>query len=71
MAHKLDILLVLELAAGVAALVLTAMAFTHLSWSEGASSGAMQRASLVRSKRLFWWAGGFWALCLLCYLLMR
>ena len=67
----INLLLGAEMLSGVAALVVTAMAFTYLSWSEGASSGAMQRASAKRAKRLFIWAGVLWAACVVSYLAQR
>ncbi len=66
------ILPVIEVIAGLIALVLTAMAFTNLSWAEGASSPELRRASSARTRRLFVWAGAFWAVTLLlAYLSMR
>jgi len=52
----------LEIAAGLVALVITAMAFTNLMWSEGASSGQLKRESAQKTKRLFTWAVIFWVL---------
>ena len=65
------ILLIIELGCGVAALVLTAMAFTNLSWAEGASSQEMKRAAGRQTKRLFAWSGVMWVLAFVCYLAMR
>ena len=67
----MTILLLIEVISGIAALLLTAMAFTHLSWAEGASSQAMKRESMARAKGLFALAGGLWAVCVLCYLSLR
>ena len=63
------ILPLLEMVSGLIALVLTTMAFTHLSWAEGASSPELRRESSTRTRSLFIWAGGFWALTFLCYYL--
>ena len=60
------ILPLIELLSGLVALVLTAMAFTHLAWAEGASSPELKRESATRTRRLFIWAGVFWALTVLC-----
>lgn len=66
------ILPLIELISGLIALVLTAMAFTNLSWAEGASSPELRRASSARTRSLFIWAGAFWALTVLfAYLSMR
>ena len=67
----MKILLLIEVASGIAALVLTAMAFTHLSWAEGASAQGMQRQSMSRAKRLFVWAGALWAVCVFCFASLR
>jgi hypothetical protein len=67
----LTILLVIEMVSGIIALLVTPVAFTSLSWGEGASSGAMKRESLARAKRLFWVAGALWAICILSFLAMR
>jgi hypothetical protein len=64
-------LLLAEWITGVIALLLTAMAFTDLSWGEGASSQEMKRAAMAKCKRLFMWAGGFWAITILCFLCLR
>ena len=66
------ILPLIELLSGLVALVLTAMAFTHLAWAEGASSPELRRESSARTRSLFIWAGGFWAVTFLCaYLSVR
>ena len=65
------ILLYGEWTAGIIALVLTAMAFTEMSWGEGGSSQDMSRKAMARAKRLFIWAGGFWAVTILCFIFMR
>ena len=65
------LLIYVEVISGVAALVFSAMAFTHLSWSEGAASQALQRQSLARSKRLGLVACILWAVCVACYLAQR
>ena len=58
-----------EITAGLIALILTAMAFTNLMWSEGASSHELKQASARKTKSLFIWAGVFWALtAVLAYL---
>jgi hypothetical protein len=67
----MTILFYAEIISGIAALVLTAMAFTNLSAAEGLPSQAMQRQSMTSAKRLFWVAGGLWAVCFGCYLCMR
>ena len=62
-------LAILEIAAGLVALIITAMAFTTLMWSEGASSGQMKKDSARKMKVLFGWAIAFWLLTgLLAYL---
>lgn len=67
----MPILLLTEIVSGIAALLVTAMAFTHLSWAEGASSPGLRRESLTRAKRLFAWAGGLWVVCIVSYLSLR
>ena len=67
----MSILLLSEWISGIVALLLTAMAFTDLSWGEGASSEEMKRKAMARAKGLFIWAGGFWAVAVLCFLCMR
>jgi hypothetical protein len=57
---------IIEVAFGLVALVLTAMAFMYLSWSQGMSDARMQLASRQKTRRLFYWAGGFWALTVIC-----
>ncbi len=64
-------LLITEWVSGIVALLTTAIAFTELSLGEGASSGAMQKQALKRAKRRFIWAGGFWALTILCFLFLK
>ena len=64
-------LLVAEWISGIVALLLTALAFTELSWGEGASAQTMKRDSMARAKRLFIWAAAFWAIAVLCFLYMR
>jgi hypothetical protein len=65
-------LVLVEVLAGVTALILAAMAFTSLTWAEGASSQAMKRASAVKAKRLFLWAAGFAVVTAVCaYLSMH
>ena len=59
------VLPLIEVISGLIALVLTAMAFTHLSWAEGASSPELRRESSTRTRSLFIWAGGFWAVTVL------
>ena len=59
---------IIEVVSGIAALVVSAMAFTALSWGEGAASQAMQREFMARAKRLFVVAGVLWAVCFGCYL---
>lgn len=54
-----------EIISGLIALILTAIAFTDLSWAQGASSQEMKLASQARCRRMFMWAGGFWALTVL------
>ncbi len=63
--------LIIEVVSGIAALLVTAMAFTHLVWSEGASAQTMQRESLARTKRLFLLAGLLWAICVGSYVFTR
>jgi len=65
------ILLLSEWVSGIIALLLTAMAFTELSWGEGGSSQDMRWKAMARAKRLFIWAGVFWAIAVLCFLSMR
>ncbi len=67
----MNIALTIEVVSGIAALLLTAMAFTHLVWSEGAAVQTMQRQAWARAKRLFWLAGVLWAVCVGSYLFMR
>ncbi|NLO73004.1 MAG: hypothetical protein GX100_02695 [candidate division WS1 bacterium] len=67
----MTILLIVEIASGLAALLVTAVAFTNLAWSEGAPSHAMKQQSLARARRLFILAGVLWAVAFLSYLLMR
>lgn len=52
---------ILEIVFGLIALVLTAMAFTYLSWAEGMSDARIQLQSRHKTRSLFYWAGGFWA----------
>jgi hypothetical protein len=63
--------LLVEIGSGLVALILTAMAFTSLSSAEGLPSQAMQRECMTRAKRLFWVAGGFWAVCFVSFLCAR
>ncbi len=49
----MPIMPLIELVSGLVALVLTAMAFTYLSWGEGASSPELKRESAAKSTRLF------------------
>lgn len=67
----MNIALIIEVVSGIAALLLTAMAFTHLVWSEGAAVQTMQRQAWARAKRLFLVAGVLWAVCVGSYLFMR
>lgn len=67
----MNLALIIEVVSGIAALLLTAMAFTHLVWSEGAAAQTMQRQSWARAKRLFWLAGILWTICVGSYLFMR
>jgi hypothetical protein len=60
-------LMIAEIIVGLMALIVTAMAFTHMSWGEGAASGALKKESMRTAKRLFWVAGLLWALCVGCY----
>lgn len=61
-----------EMGSGLIALILTAMAFTHLSWAEGASEPTLRAKSRLVARRLFLWAGAFWAVCFACaYLCMH
>jgi hypothetical protein len=69
--HLINTLLIIEVTSGIVALILTAMAFTNLSAGEGLPSQAMARESMKRAKRLFWVAGGLWAVCFVCYLCMH
>jgi fatty acid desaturase len=62
----MTILPILEVISGLIALGFTAMAFTNLAWAEGASSPELKRESATRTRRLFIWAGVFWALTVLC-----
>jgi hypothetical protein len=61
-----EILVILEIVAGLTALVLTAMGFTNLAWAQGASSPELQRASSAKTRRLLIWGGVFWAITVLC-----
>lgn len=67
----MNVLLVVEVVAGVLALLLTAAAFIELSWAEGASQLPMKQAAAVRSRRLFFLAGVLWAVALACFLFMK
>ncbi|HEY3397892.1 MAG TPA: hypothetical protein VGM19_09580 [Armatimonadota bacterium] len=67
----MPILLIAELVSGLAALIVTAMAFTNLSAGEGLPSQTMQRASMTTARRQFWVAGGLWTVCVICYLGLR
>ena len=58
-----------EVVTGLIALVLAAMGFTNMAWSEGASSQALKRESAAKTKRLLIWAAVFAAITfLLAYL---
>jgi hypothetical protein len=63
-----ETLLYTEWITGLAALLITAMAFTDLAWGDGASSQNMQKKAMAKAKRLFIWAGALWATAILCYL---
>ena len=67
----MTIMLTIEVISGIAALLFTAMAFTHFLWAEGAAAQALQRESKIRAKRLFVAAGVLWALCFGCYVFLR
>ena len=68
----MPILPLIEICAGLIALVLTAMAFVNLSWTQGCSSPDLIRKSQASTRRLFIWAGVFWAITFLfAYLSMR
>jgi hypothetical protein len=65
-------LVLAEVIAGLIALALTAMAFVNLSWAQGCSSPDLIRKSQASTRRLFIWAGVFWAITFLfAYLSMR
>lgn len=67
----LNYLLAAELACGLVALILTALAFIEVSWGEGGSQDSMKRASRQRAGKLFAWGGMFWVLTLTFFVLMR
>jgi hypothetical protein len=67
----MNVLLIVEVVAGVLALMLTAAAFIEMSWSEGASQLPMKQAAAARSRRLFIIAGVFWAGALVAFAFMK
>lgn len=67
----MNVLLIIEVVAGVLALMLTAAAFIELSWAEGASQLPMKQAASARSRTLFILAAILWAVALACFLFMK
>lgn len=67
----MPIMLVIEIVAGLAAVIVTAMAFTNLAWAEGAPAQSMKRESLARTKRLLVLAGVLWLVAVVCFAYMR
>ena len=61
-----EMLPIFEIVAGIIALVISAMAFTNLAWAQGASSPELQRESSAKTRRLFYWAGVFWVITVVC-----
>jgi uncharacterized membrane protein len=63
---------IVEIVAGIIALLYAGAAFINLTWSEGASSQKMQKESARKTRRLFAIAGVFALICVVCaYLSMR
>jgi hypothetical protein len=62
----MPILVLIEIIAGIIALLFAGAAFVNLGWSEGASSGALQRESARKSRRMFLVAGVFAVISVVC-----